>query len=130
VSHLFVAQEVNLTLLLDALEPFAPLLEHSRYRHNFDYQRTLLLLNRTPHLGSDFLSLVENPALVSPISVLHYTRFNTQDELEQLLAHHREGLQVIVGRGKGLVPFGLAQQPGPADYADQRDTLTFLADCF
>jgi len=130
VSHLFVSPKVELTVLLDALEPFAPLLEHSRYRHNFDYQRTLLLLNRTPHLGSDFLSLVENSSLVSPISVLHYTRFQTQGELDALMERHRDGLQVLVGRGKGLVPFGRAQQPGPADYADQKDTLAFLANCF
>ncbi|MBI1194159.1 MAG: acyl-CoA reductase [Bacteroidetes bacterium] len=130
VSHLFLAKDVDITKLLDALEPFAPILEHARYRHNFDYQRTLLLLNRTQHLGSDFLSIVENPALVSPISVLHYTRFQSPEELGQLLEHHREGLQVVVGRAKGLVPFGRAQQPGPADYADQKDTLAFLAKCF
>jgi hypothetical protein len=128
VSHLFVSAPVDLTKLLDALEPFARLLEHARYRHNFDYQRTLLLLNSTPHLGSDFLSLVENPALVSPISVLHYTRFDSPEQLDALLAQHRDQLQVLVGRGKGLVPFGQAQRPGPADYADQRDTLAFLAE--
>lgn len=128
VSHVFVAGQADLTRLLDALQPFARLLEHARYRHNFDYQRTLLLLNNTPHLGSDFLSLVENPALLSPISVLHYTRFASPDQLDGLVAQHRDQLQVLVGRAKGLVPFGQAQRPGPADYADQRDTLAFLAE--
>jgi hypothetical protein len=127
VSKLYLPEGYDPALVLDALEPFRDdVLAHSRYRHNYDYQRTLLLLNQQTHLASDFVMLVENPALASPISCLHYQRYANKASLQAMLAAEAGQRQVTVGKGPGMTPFGQAQYPGPADYADGVDTLAFL----
>ncbi len=127
ISHLFLPAGFDPSGLPEKFSPFYPIIEHPRYRHNFDYQRTLLLLNRTPHVGNDFLSLVENDALFSPISVLHYRFYRDGEHLQAMLDHLSDQLQVVEGRGTGRVAFGMGQRPGPADYADHMNTLEFLS---
>jgi hypothetical protein len=126
VSHLFLPPDYHLEQLEQPFAAYAHLREHSRYGHNVDYQRTLLLMNRTPHLGPDFYSLVESQQLFSPVSVIHYSYYRSEAELNERLDNLRDQLQVVVGRGRGWTPFGRAQYPGPADCADGVDTLDFL----
>lgn len=92
--------------------------------NNYDYQRTLLLLNKVPHLSNNFLMLKEDKSLFSPISVLNYESFEDIKEVKSLLAANQQDIQCIVGRD--FVPFGQTQQPALSDYADGVDTMNFL----
>jgi hypothetical protein len=42
------------------------------------------------------------------------------------LEEQRDRIQVIIGKGEGLCPFGNAQFPRIGDYADEVDTMAFL----
>ncbi|KAA9339665.1 acyl-CoA reductase [Hymenobacter busanensis] len=129
VSKLLVPAGYDFTPLLDSLQPWAHVLDHHRYNNNYDYQKSLLLVNRVPHFDSGFLLLTESMQLVSPISVLHYSEYADAADLEQQLAEVAPQTQCVVsvnGWLAGSVPAGKAQQPSVGDYADGVDTMAFL----
>lgn len=94
--------------------------------NNYDYQRTLLLLNKIPHLSNNFLMLKEDKSLFSAISVLHYEYFEKEEDYLLDIKLNKEDLQCAIG--KGFIPFGQSQKPSLNDYADDVDTMKFLLD--
>ena len=130
VANLLVPPDYDFRPLLDALAPWQTVLLHAKYHNNYDYQRSLLLLNLVPHLDTGFLLVREEAQPVSPISVLHYQTYDGKAELDAHLAALADKTQVIVSAGGWLadsVPFGQAQHPTVSDYADGADTLLLLA---
>jgi hypothetical protein len=120
---------------LRTLEPnVSTYLNNHKYQNNYDYNKSIYLINAVPHFDNGYLLLTENDGLVSPISVLYYQTYTTQDDAAAWLAERADRIQVIAsaksssGQGwyPGSVPFGQTQFPGLADYADGVDTMAFL----
>ncbi|TGE04181.1 acyl-CoA reductase [Hymenobacter fodinae] len=131
VSKLYVPAGYNFKELLDSLAPWHHVLEHNRYQNNYDYNKSILLVNRVPHFDSGFLLVTENAQLVSPISVLHYSQYTSEVDLVDQLTDVAAQTQCLVSSGglyPGSFPLGRAQEPGIADYADGVDTMAFLAE--
>lgn len=129
VSKLMVPVGYDFTYFFDHLQYSNDIKNHNKYGNNFDYVRSLLLLNNTPHLSDDVLMVTENKALASPTSLLHYEYYESEDDLANKLIDMRNDIQCVVGNPKiqgNCVPFGKAQQPELWDYADGVDTLAFL----
>lgn len=118
VSKLFVPENYDFTRLLRIWEPYHEVFNHHKYVNNYDYNKSILLVNRTHHYDNGFALLTENQALVSPISVVYY-EVGTPDVKS-------EKIQCIVGVEKNQIPFGKTQEPDLSDYADNVDTLKFL----
>jgi hypothetical protein len=130
VSKLYVPAGYSFTPFYNAIEEFKYILDHNKYQNNYDYNKSILLVNRSPHLDNGFLLLSENENLVSPISVLFYQRYNSPMHLKLLLEQVKDKTQAIVsasGWFPGSLTFGQAQQPAVWDYADGVDTLAFLS---
>jgi hypothetical protein len=128
ISKIFIPKEYDLTMLLPHWEKFNTIINHHKYCNNYDYQKSILLVNRIPFLDNGFLILQETEKLVSPISVLYYERYTSHDDLMNILKNHEQKTQCIVGNVEpAKVDFGNAQFPELWDYADQIDTLAFLA---
>lgn len=129
VSKLLVPQDYRFDKLLDNLQPWERVLEQNRYQNNYDYNKSILLVNRVPHFDNGFVLLTESAQLVSPISVVHYGTYTDEDDLQQQLAQVAEQTQCLVSAGgqfPGSFPFGQAQCPSVSDYADGVDTMAFL----
>ncbi|MEP2026985.1 MAG: acyl-CoA reductase [Reichenbachiella sp.] len=124
VSKVFVPKDYNFSPFLDTLKPFEPAIHHHKYRNNYDYNKSIYLVNREPFLDTEFLLVRESEDLVSPISVLYYQEYTDENELNDWLKSNADKIQCIVGDGH--IPFGQAQKPGVADYADGVDTMAFL----
>ncbi len=123
VTKLFVPPEYDFVPLLQAFSTYNYLAELHKYKNNYDYQLTLLILNKKYYLTNGSILLSEDPDLFSPISVLHFTYYGSPS----LLASSLEADQRIqCVSGEGYLPFGQAQKPGLQDYADGVDTLAFL----
>jgi hypothetical protein len=125
VTQLYVPENYDFLPLLEAFRKYDYLADLARYKHNYDYQLTLLILNKKYYLSNESLLLTENDSPFSPISVLHYVYYRPGDTPSVLAGHHPD-IQCIVGHGHS--PFGQAQRPGLTDYADGADTLQFLQD--
>jgi len=124
VSSIMVPQDYDLIPLFDVLTQVDWVLEHTKYSNNYQYHKTLLLLNQVPHYDLGNLIVTENEALVSPVGVLHVHRYSSADALQAWLKEHDEKIQCIVGQKS--IPFGQAQMPALDDFADGVNTYAFL----
>ncbi|RAI87950.1 acyl-CoA reductase [Algoriphagus yeomjeoni] len=128
VSKIFVKTKDQLQDLLGALEVYASVGAHHKYHNNYDYNKSIYLVNLEDHLDNGFLLLKDSEDLVSPISVLYYEVYSSEEELAEKLDGLKEKIQCVVGNADGLVPFGAAQTPEPWEYADEVDTMAFLVE--
>jgi hypothetical protein len=124
VSHLLIHRDFDLNRFFEAIVGYGDLINHHKYANNYDYNRTIFLLNKVPMLDNNFVLLREEEALFSPLAVVHYQYFSAESEVQLFLDKHKEQIQAVVGRG--FIPFGQAQCPMLNDYADGIDTMAFL----
>lgn len=127
VSKLFIPVGFDITKVLDAWESYNAVIHHHKYANNYDYQKSIMLLNRIEFLDSGYVLMTENEKLTSPISVVHFEYYPNDIVLKEKLKTDSTKIQCIVGNHSfANVPFGKAQLPKLNDYADQIDTLEFL----
>ncbi|WKK78085.2 acyl-CoA reductase [Marivirga salinae] len=126
VSKLLVPEGFDFSPFIKALEDFKWVADHHKWVNNYDYNKSIYLVNDEPHLDSGFFLMKEDEALVSPISVLFYEFYKNEKELEDKLAKQEQHIQCVVKKGTEIEP-GKAQQPELWDYADGVDTLEFLS---
>lgn len=124
VGKVFIPREFDLDRLFAAFFPWKEIIQHHKYANNYDYNRAVWLMDRAAIVENGFLVLKEDAALNSPVAALYYERYDDLVEVEARLALEEDKLQCIVGHGH--VPFGVAQLPGPGEYADGVDTMAFL----
>ncbi len=124
VSKVFTPKDYDFREAFPHFEKFNEVVHHNKYRNNYDYYKSIYLVNKTPHLDTGFLLVNSTDDLVSPISVLFHQAYDTKKNLLSVLDSQKEKIQCIVG--KDFIPFGKAQRPELWDYADDVDTLRFL----
>ena len=122
VTQLYVPEAYDFVPLLNALKKYDHYRDHAKYRHNFDYQLTIAIMNNQYYMSNDSIVMVKNESPLSPLGQLHYQFYQDKEELKTTLQN--ENIQCIVGGG--FVPFGMAQRPSLEDYADGVNTMTFL----
>jgi len=132
VSKIYVPENFNFTPLLDTLHAFNQIILHNSYKNNFDYQSAILLLNKVPHFMTGSILVTEGKTIASKIATLHYEYYKDSDELKTEIINHFDQIQCVIGNqpigNLVLIPFGHAQNPSLAEYADGVDTLSFLGD--
>lgn len=127
VSKLFVPEGYDFSPLFESLEKYGFLRNHHKFVNNYDYNKSIYLVNGTPHLDTGFLLFKEDEGMVSPISVVFYETYPDLKSLQDRLKEQEEKTQCVVGhKPLGEVPFGQAQRPEVWEYADRVDTIAFL----
>lgn len=124
VSKLFIPADMPLDTLFNAFYSQRSVIDNNKYANNYDYTRAIWLMERVEFRDNGFFLLKEDKAISSPVATAFYERYNAPDEVLDRLSAERENIQCIVSQSD--VPFGTAQTPGPADYADGVDTLRWL----
>lgn len=129
VSKLYVPHGYTFDKFYESIEYWSTIRLHHKYNNNYDYNKSVLLVNRAPHFDNGFLLLREDSALVSAISVCHYEYYDSEAHLSQLIDSHIDKMQCIVSKDrsfKNSFDFGEAQSPNLNDFADGVNTLEFL----
>ncbi|RVU02670.1 acyl-CoA reductase [Mucilaginibacter limnophilus] len=132
VSKLLVPHGYDFTPFFEAIEPYNDIANHNKYHNNYDYNKSIYLVNRDKHLDNGFLLLKEDERLASPLAVLFYEYYDDIISAERKINSQADKIQCVVSTGplqvnSQVVSFGQSQQPGLADYADGVDTMKFLA---
>lgn len=127
VTKLFVPVDYDFKPLLNAFRKYGHFADHTKYKNNYDYNLTLLIMNNKSYMTNDSIILFENENIFSPVSQLHYSFYHDTNGLLNDLKKDRD-IQCIIGNG--AIAFGEAQQPGLFDYPDGRDTMEFLLGLF
>ncbi len=130
VSKLYVPRGYNFEPLLEALHEYREIINHNKYKNNFDYNFTLYVLNAMPYMNNGCLLLREDPALSSRIASVHYEYYDNLSDLSRSIEAQKEEIQCVVGKaplpGMAVLPFGTSQEPGLSDYPDGVDIMQFL----
>jgi hypothetical protein len=129
VSKLFLPAGKGIEEIMPFLEDYSFLADHHKYRNNYDYHKSILLINRIEHRDNGFLLATKDSSLMSPISVIHSETYHSADFLNKQLSQISNQVQSIVSSSKeinGAIPPGRSQFPELWDYADGIDTMEFL----
>lgn len=129
VSKIYVPEGYdfgNLTILFDAMDHAG---NHHKYRNNYDYQKSVMMINRIPFIDHRNLLLVERESLKSALSVVHYGYYTDIKALKEQITLLEDQIQCVVCYNRltnSTIPFGKTQEPELWDYADGVDTMLFL----
>jgi hypothetical protein len=129
VSKLYVPKDYDFKEFFESIEEFKSVADHHKYNNNYDYNKSIFLVNLDKHLDNGFLLLKEDSRFVSPLAVLYYEEYQTIEQLGSELIKNEDLIQCIVSNSKlplSTVAFGQSQCPGLFDYADGVDTMKFL----
>lgn len=130
VSKLYLPKGFNFNPLLEAFHEFKEIVLNDKYKNNFDYGYTLLILNKIPYQANGCILMTEQKSLQSRIAQLHYEYYSDLKELTEKINSKMDEIQCIVSEAElpefSIVPFGKAQTPGLGDYADGVDVMDFL----
>jgi len=130
ISKLFVPEGYDFTPFFEAIEYWNTISMHSKYNNNYDYMKSIYLVNGVQHLDNGFLLLKNDENLASPISTLFYENYADLESLKKRLKSQKDEIQVVVSKlpiNQNSYRFGESQSPKLADYADNLDIMTFLS---
>lgn len=132
ISKLFVPKHYILHHFFESIEEFSPILNHHKYQNNYDYNKSIYLVNRNEHLDNGFLLATKNEGLTSPLAVIYYEEYENLASAIKKINSLAEEIQVVVSNIKqkitpAKVNFGKSQTPKLWDYADGVDTMLFLS---
>ena len=130
IAKLFVPTDYDFTPFFEAIEYWNTISMHSKYNNNYDYMKSIYLVNGVPHLDNGFLLLKNDENLASPISTLFYENYTDLESLKKRLESQKDEIQVVVSKlplNQTTYGFGESQSPKLADYADNVDTMEFLS---
>ncbi len=130
VSKILVPKGYKIEDLLPHWELYRALTDHHKYHNNYIHQRSILLINQTPHFDNGFQLIIQNENLVSPIGTIYYDYYESKAAVEEYLTTNENKLQCIVSNMNlpGAIKFGKAQMPDISDFADNIDTMEFLTE--
>jgi hypothetical protein len=129
ISKIYIPDGYSFTDFFEAIRPFAHVGNQNKYRNNYDYQKSILLVNRIPFEDNGFLILKKDKSFISPVSVLNYEIYKDLGELDRILSEAKDSIQCVVSNSpavNGSIRPGQSQRPTLWDYADNIDTMEFL----
>ncbi|HTM99163.1 MAG TPA: acyl-CoA reductase [Pedobacter sp.] len=131
VSKIYIPKGYDMKNFFEPLEKYQPIINHFKYNNNYDYNKSIYLVNAVKHFDNGFLLVKEDTSFTSPLAVLFYEEYNSINDLEKLIAKENENIQCVVSNidlnsKKGKINFGESQHPKLWDYADDVNTIAFL----
>ncbi len=130
VSKIYVPKDFDFQNFMETMHEFKEIVMHHKYKNNFDYNFTLLILNKIKHYSNGCLLVHESELLYSRIASLHYHFYESIDQVTADVQGHTDEIQCIVSKDVigdlSTIQLGKAQAPTLSDYADNVDTLEFL----
>lgn len=127
VSKLYLPKNYDVRNFAEQWQAYETQRNCNKYFNNYNYQRSLLKMNKVPHIDKGFFIFRESGAIASPISILHYEYYTHLDNVKKQLQLASDYLQCVVGKAfEFSIPFGETQKPCLFDYPDNIDIMKFL----
>ena len=132
VSKLYIPKDYDIKHFFEPIESFKGIINHFKYNNNYDYNKSIYLVNLATHFDNGFLLLKEDTAMSSPLAVLYFERYKNIEEVNEGLKNEEERIQCVVSTAplelsSSVVAFGQGQYPKLWDYADNVNTIRFLS---
>lgn len=133
VSKLFVPAGYDISIFFEGIAPFSGIINHHKYSNNYDYNKSIYLINGDLHFDNGFLLVKPDQRTASPLAVVYLEEYTDLHALTERLAVLAPQLQCVVSSeplaiATPVVRPGQSQEPALNDYADGVNTLDFLAE--
>jgi hypothetical protein len=131
ISKIYFPKDYPIKNFFEGIESYQPIINHFKYNNNYDYNKSIYLVNGVHHYDNGFLLVKADENLVSPLAVLFYAEYTDLKEIEASLTLQENQIQCVITNAdldiqKNKIAFGQSQNPKLWDYADDIDTLAFL----
>ncbi|PVH26931.1 acyl-CoA reductase [Sphingobacterium corticibacter] len=131
VSKIYIPEHYDIAQLYEGIADFHSVSQHHKYGNNYDYNKSIFLINGDVHFDNGFLLLKEDKSWASPLAVVHFERYAALANVANDLDAAQDQIQCVVTNAQitSNVPvfsFGESQCPALDDYADGVDILAFL----
>jgi hypothetical protein len=129
ISKLYLPEGYDLNLLQEPFARYSHYYNHHKYRNNYDYYKTICLIDKIPYIDIGHLLLVESKATASPVSVINYEYYKDLLLFKAILPGMKDHVQCVICHDDQVsdsIKPGNAQCPELWDYADGVDTMEFL----
>ncbi|HOU02800.1 MAG TPA: acyl-CoA reductase [Bacteroidales bacterium] len=124
VSKIYLPAGYDLPAVSKHWQGYSDLINNVKYANNYDFHKAVYLVNREEFTDIGLILLKESKNLSSPVAVLYFEYYTSDEQLEQTLNGLKDKIQCVIG--KDFIPFGQSQSPSLWDYADGIDTIEFL----
>jgi len=124
VSKLYLPNGYDLNKLFNAFYDYHDIINHLKYSNNYDYNKTVYLMNGEKLLDNGFVLLKEDTSIQSPVATVFYEYYSNKIDLFKFIKENNFLFQCVVG--KDNIGFGQTQFPNLDSYADGVDTINFL----
>lgn len=125
VNKLYVPRHFDFIPLLKAFEKYRFLIDHNKYKNNYDYQLALLILNKEFYMTNGCILLTEEASKPSPVARLNYEYYDGKPDVLKVNQPHVSGNTL---KGKDYGALGTAGQSVVCGHINGMDTLKFLLD--
>jgi hypothetical protein len=128
VSKLFLPINYDLNIIFKSLYKYSNIIKSKKYSNNYDYYKTIFLMNKISFLENGFFILKEDKSYSSPVSCLNYEYYSELKKLKEKIFDDKDVIQCIATKLniQNSFPLGSLQSPSLFDYADNIDTIKFI----
>ncbi|RZL05033.1 MAG: acyl-CoA reductase, partial [Pedobacter sp.] len=121
VSKIYFPEGYDVKNFFEPLEQYNDIINHFKYNNNYDYNKSIYLVNSAKHFDNGFLLLKEDTGSSSPLAVLYYESYSNLKDVETALNNNQENLQCVVANthlqiDTSILGFGESQHPRLWDY--------------
>lgn len=129
VTKMFVPQNYNFEEFFGSLAKWHWMLSHNKWANNYDYHKSVYLMNRIEFLDGSFFILKKDEGFSPPLSVIFYEHYSDICILATKLKEMDDQLQCVVSKSDKFEKraiLGATQLPALNEFADGTDSLRFL----
>jgi len=130
VAKLYLPKGYDLAPLLEFWKRFEHLIHHDKFKNNFDYNYSLILMNGLPHISNGIILMQETDDISARTAMLFYEYYENLDEIAKKIQTHQDEIQSIITNQNlnnlKTIPFGQTHYPTLNDYPNHIDTMKFL----
>lgn len=99
--------------------------QHAGFAHAYSHAKAIAVMEGEPFVDGGFFLLQPSASLFPPLATVFYMVYDTLAQALDVVAQHTDTIQGVIGPGH--IPFGQAQFPSFTDFADNLNTLEWLA---
>ncbi|MFW6226914.1 MAG: hypothetical protein ACOC31_02320 [Bacteroidota bacterium] len=98
ISKLYIPANYDIARFFKALEKYRYVSDYSKYANQYEYYKSVYLLNKVNHFDNGFLILRNSTDLAAPVGVVNYEFYDSKQEALNKLENNFHKLESIVGQ--------------------------------
>ena len=129
VRKIYVPANFNVEQFYPFIEGYAWMQQNNRYANNFDYHRSIFLMDRIEFFENGFLILRESAEMHVPIGCLYFEYYTSMVDLTEKLCTYKHQIQQVICKsdlGIDTMLPGSAHNYPLWNFDDNQDVMSFL----